>query len=150
MSEIKHAASEFVLWKKPEVDVAEDLADELYLRFEIDLCESMLRARPGHLLSLLIVGHLYTRIGKHDLALATDQTLIALLPEDATVRYNLACSHSNLNHPSEALTALDQAIELGYRDFDFIEKDPDLENLRKDPRFSPFLQDKRSEHESEA
>ena len=34
-----------------------------------------------------------------------------------------------------SLTALKKAIDLGYRDFSFIDKDPDLEFIRKDPRY---------------
>lgn len=147
MADIKHAASAFLQWKRPEFELEDTLAERLFVDFEIDLCQSMLRVRPDHVLSLLIVGHLYTRTGRHIQALGTDRTLTSLLPEDPTVRYNLACSHSNLHQIPEALSALDEAIQLGYRDFEFMARDPDLENLRNDPRFGPFLARCRKEHE---
>ncbi len=143
MAGIQHAASSFLQWKRPEIEVDDSLADRLFLQFEIELCEAMLRTHPDHVVALLIVGHLFTRTGRHEQALQTDQRLTRLLPADPTVRYNLACSHSNLEQIPEALSALDEAIQLGYRDFDFLAVDPDLENLRKDPRFALFLEEQR-------
>ncbi len=138
-----HAAGEFVRWKKPEISVDESLAEELGRRFEIDLCEGLLRAAPGNLLALMVVGHLYTHCGRHRDALRIDRRLAELRPVDPIVRYNLACSYSHLDRLDDAFAALDTAIELGYRDFDFLEQDPDLENLRRDPRFEPFLDERR-------
>ena len=47
---------------------------------------------------------------------------------------------SNNHHMAEAVfkgfaRALRQAVELGYRDFDWIQQDPDLEGLKKYPEF---------------
>jgi len=34
-----------------------------------------------------------------------------------------------------------QSIELGYRDFRYMEEDRDLDSIRKDPRFRQLLRD---------
>jgi hypothetical protein len=51
------------------------------------------------------------------------------------VFYNLACSYSLTDQFERAIIALDQAIELGYRDFKWLAKDPDLKKLRAQPVF---------------
>ena len=38
-----------------------------------------------------------------------------------------------------AFKALRKAIRLGYHDFEFMSKDPDLEFIKKDPRYKKLL-----------
>ena len=49
--------------------------------------------------------------------------------------YNLACIHSLQGKLDKAFEYMDQAIEQGFRDLDWILIDRDLEPLRADPRF---------------
>jgi hypothetical protein len=58
-----------------------------------------------------------------------------LHPEDAVVQYNLACSYSLTQQTQLAFEALEAAINLGYRDFKSLDKDPDLDNLRQHDDF---------------
>jgi tetratricopeptide (TPR) repeat protein len=60
-------------------------------------------------------------------------------------RYNLACIHSQQGSVEEAFALLRQALEAGLRAFDQIETDPDLEALRRDPRFEPLLKKHKGE-----
>ena len=46
--------------------------------------------------------------------------------------YNLACVYSRLGNINKAYTNLSMAIEHGYNAFNYLEKDPDLINLRKE------------------
>lgn len=45
--------------------------------------------------------------------------------------YNIACSYSRLDKPEAAFEALAVAVDRGYSAFNYIQKDPDMENLRK-------------------
>ncbi len=63
----------------------------------------------------------------------------ALLPDDPTWRYNLACSLALLKRDDDALSELEQAIELGFRDVALIQRDSDLSALRKLPRFTALM-----------
>ena len=56
-------------------------------------------------------------------------------PRNPLVFYNLACSYSLTGEVDLAATALDQALALGYRDFKWLARDPDLKTLRKHPIF---------------
>jgi Flp pilus assembly protein TadD len=62
-----------------------------------------------------------------------DRRLVRLLPTNATAHYNLACSLALARRKAEALRSLRHAVELGYRDFDWIQQDPALDGLKKHP-----------------
>jgi len=58
-----------------------------------------------------------------------------LEPQNPLVFYNLACSYSLTEQFPRAVAALHRAIDLGYRDFKWLAKDPDLKKLRAQPAF---------------
>ena len=74
-------------------------------------------------------------VGRHEEGLAVDRRLVELLPLDARVRYNLACSCALAGTYQEALAALEDAVRLGFRDVNLMRKDHDLDPLRDDPRY---------------
>ena len=77
----------------------------------------------------------YNVVGRHKEGLAVDRRLVELLPLDARVRYNLACSCALAGTYQEALAALEDAVRLGFRDVNLMRKDHDLDALRDDPRY---------------
>jgi tetratricopeptide (TPR) repeat protein len=104
--------------------------------FSIRFFEDLLVQLGDQYEVLVSLGELYTRVGRYREGLAVDRRLSALRPRDPVVAYNLACSYSLLKQKVRAFAALRRAIELGYRDFKHVQQDPDLENLRQDPRWS--------------
>lgn len=64
---------------------------------------------------------------------------VALLPEDPTWHYNLACSLAYFKNPDPAFEALEKAIDLGFRDADAIERDNDLKRICHLPRFRELV-----------
>ena len=64
-----------------------------------------------------------------------DQRLSQLQPQSPIVFYNLACSHSLTGELDQAVSALEKALALGYRDFTWLAKDPDLRELRQHPLY---------------
>ena len=109
------------------------------LDFEISFYEKLLKKNPDFVNALIALAEAYTRIGRYKEGLKIDQRLVELKPDDPIVHYNLACSYSLLKMADPSLSALGKAIHLGYRDFAFIEKDPDLTFIRKDPRYRELL-----------
>ena len=105
----------------------------------IDLCEHALARFPHYLDALKALGEAYTNAKRYVEALRVDKRLAALLPDDATVHYNLACSYALLGLVDQAFEALERAIALGYDDFEHLVNDKDLANLRDDPRFEALL-----------
>jgi len=107
--------------------------------FEITFYEGILKKNPDFTNALIALGDVYTRTGRYKDGLKIDERLAKLKPEEPAVHYNLACSYSLLQMASPSLSALNKAIELGYRDFSFIQKDPDLEFIRKNPRYKQLI-----------
>jgi len=108
--------------------------------FDIAFYESVLRHLPSYTSVLEILGALYTRQGRIADGLRMDRRLVRLQPDNPTARYNLACSLALSRRKQSALRELRQAVELGYRDFDWIQQDPDLEVLKSHPAFDALLQ----------
>lgn len=105
------------------------------LPFEIEFFEGVVRRDPECADALRILGDAYTKTGRWRNGLKVDKKLARLCPNDPVVFYNLTCSYALLNHVDDAITALKKAVSLGYDDAGWLKKDPDLANLRHDPRF---------------
>jgi tetratricopeptide (TPR) repeat protein len=101
------------------------------LDLEIHFMEGVTQRDPFYLEALQILGDDYTRRDRFEEGLRIDERLARLCPQDAIVHYNLACSYSLTRQCDLAVEVLTTAINLGYKDFDNMAKDPDLKNLRE-------------------
>ncbi|MEP6662104.1 MAG: hypothetical protein ABJC04_00445 [Verrucomicrobiota bacterium] len=110
------------------------------LDVEISFLEGIIRRDADYVEALQILGDAYTRRGKFSDGLNVDEQLSRLRPDDFLVHYNLACSYSLMEDFERASRALERALELGYRDFKWIAKDPDLKKLRGDSRYQRIEQ----------
>lgn len=109
------------------------------LEFEISFYEGLIRENPNFIDALIPLGDAYTKYGFYEKGLEVDLKLANLTPLDPVVHYNLACSYSLLKRQDKALETLKKSLKLGYRDIQFMMEDPDLEDLRKDSRFSELI-----------
>jgi Flp pilus assembly protein TadD len=107
--------------------------------FEIAFFESVLRRSPKYSDVIEILGGLYTKTGRVADGLRMDRRLVKLQPDNATAHYNLACSLALSKRRSDALRSLRRAIDLGYKDYDWMSQDPDLESLQKSREFHDLL-----------
>jgi len=105
------------------------------LDIEIGFMEGIVKRDPRYVEALQILGDDYTRRGKYVAGLKVDERLAQLRPEDSLVHYNLACSYSLTDQFEQAVAALEKALGLGYRDFKWLAKDPDLDKLRDHPLY---------------
>lgn len=103
------------------------------LDIEIEFLEGIVRRDPAYVDALQLLGDDYTKRGKYLAGLKVDKNLAVLRPRDPLVFYNLACSLCLTKEYDAAAEALEQAINLGYRDFKWLAEDPDLLELRKQP-----------------
>src|SRR2546427_10936284 len=101
------------------------------LDIKISFMEGIVRRDPRYVEALQILGDHYTQRGRYDRSLKVDKQLSRLEPGNPLVFYNLACSHSLNGEVDRAADALEKALRLGYRDFKWLAKDPDLRRLRK-------------------
>ena len=102
---------------------------------EIGFYESLLKRLPADVDTLKLLAEAYTATGRVRDGLEVDFRLRSLCPQDGSIHYNLACSLSLCGQVEEALTTLKEAVKLGYTDWKWIIKDPDLQMVRSDPRF---------------
>lgn len=107
--------------------------------FEIAFFESVLRRSPQYSDVIEILGGLYTKTGRVADGLRMDRRLVKLQPDNATAHYNLACSLALSKRRADALRSLRRAIDLGYKDYDWMSQDPDLESLQKSREFHDLL-----------
>jgi tetratricopeptide (TPR) repeat protein len=105
------------------------------LDVKIEFMEGIVRRDPHYIEALQLLGDHYTQRGRFQHGLKVDEQLSRLEPRNPLVFYNLACSYSLTGEVDLAVSALDKALALGYRDFKWLAKDPDLRTLRKHPRY---------------
>ena len=67
---------------------------------------------------------------------------MALLPNEATILYNVACVFCQLNRHADAITALEKAWQAGWKDIEWTRRDPDLAPLHGTPQFERLYPEK--------
>ncbi len=77
------------------------------------------------------LGIVYLSTNKLDEAEKAFKKGIVADPKDIDLRYNLACVHNLKGETDQAFDALEQAFQAGFNDYDWIQQDEDLSNLRK-------------------
>jgi tetratricopeptide (TPR) repeat protein len=103
------------------------------LGIKIQFLEGLVRRDPDYVDALQLLGDHYTQHGRYDDGLKVDEHLARLEPRSPLVFYNLACSCSLTGQFDRAASALETALQLGYRDFHWLARDPDLHPLRQQP-----------------
>ena len=111
------------------------------LDIKINFLEGVVGRDPQYVEALQILGDHYTQRGQFGDSLKVDKRLSRLEPRNPLVFYNLACSYSLNQELDRAAAALERALRLGYNDFKWLAKDPDLRPLRKHPIYRT-IQDK--------
>jgi tetratricopeptide (TPR) repeat protein len=102
---------------------------------KIQFIEGIVRRDPDYVDALQLLGDHYTQRGHFNEGLKVDERLARLAPGSPLVFYNLACSYSLTNQFERAALALEKALDLGYRDFAWLARDPDLKKFRRHPAY---------------
>ena len=108
-------------------------ASQRDLDAKIEFMEGLVRRDPDYVDALQLLGDHYTQRGRYADGLKVDERLAQLEPRSSLVFYNLACSYSLTEQFDRAAGALEKALQLGYRDFRWLARDPDLRQLRQHP-----------------
>ena len=108
------------------------------LDVKIAFLEGLVTRDSAYIEALQLLGDHYTEKGAFDSSLKIDKQLSTLQPRNPLVFYNLACSYSINGDLDLAAASLESALTLGYRDFKWLARDPDLRSLRKHPLFRPI------------
>ncbi|HEY5296678.1 MAG TPA: hypothetical protein VIK59_02010 [Verrucomicrobiae bacterium] len=110
-------------------------ASQRDLDVKIEFMEGILRRDPDYVDALQLLGDHYTQRGRFPEGLRVDERLASLEPQSPLVFYNLACSYSLTDQFERTALALEKALSLGYQDFNWLAKDPDLKKFRQQPAY---------------
>jgi tetratricopeptide (TPR) repeat protein len=114
-------------------------ANQRELDVKISFMEGLVRRDPAYVDALQLLGDHYTQRGRFVEGLNVDERLARLEPQNPVVFYNLACSYSLTDQFDRARESLEKAIQLGYKDFAWLTKDPDLKKFRLQPAYRDIL-----------
>ena len=99
--------------------------------FRKNLYKKILKKKNDYYEVLVQLSNIYSTLNFYKKALEIDKKIVELSPSDPIACYNLACDYSIIGDIKKSVKWLKNAINYGYDDFEYMENDPDLENLRK-------------------
>ena len=76
---------------------------------------------------------------EYEKALSLYQKIIAFLPDNPAVYYNIACIYARQNKPEESVAWLKKAVSKGLNDWKHIKTDSDLDNIRSSLQYKAFV-----------
>ena len=82
------------------------------------------------------------KVGKIDEAKDECKRAIELSPDDSLMSYNVACLYSRLGEKKQGIEYLQKSIKQGYTNFEWLKRDPDLNNIQNEPEFLELMKDK--------
>jgi hypothetical protein len=77
--------------------------------------------------------------GQADRAVQWSDRALELYPNDMSSLGNGACLQAKLRHTDKAIALLERVSALGWGQRDWLERDPDYDNIRDDPRFQRLV-----------
>jgi eukaryotic-like serine/threonine-protein kinase len=107
---------------------------EATYRKAIDLAEQQLAINPKNAASWSRLARYRVRIGESEKALTDIHRARQLAPTDTTVGFNALLVYERAGHRSEAIRTLDELLKGNYP-LDQVEREPELEQFRQDPRY---------------
>jgi non-specific serine/threonine protein kinase len=101
----------------------------------IQAFEAHLRQVPEDARARILLAGAYAYDGRIEEATREADLAMVLRPNDANVHYNAACVFCTMSKKAEAMAALARAWKAGFRDPDWVRRDPDLNLLHGEPEF---------------
>jgi tetratricopeptide (TPR) repeat protein len=88
------------------------------------------------------LGQVYIIQQKYDEAFLLFKKIIELQPESIMAHYNMACIYAKQNKVEKSIEWLKKAVEAGFRDWDLIKSDNDLENIRETDYYRELIKER--------
>ena len=107
----------------------------------IEVAQKHLESNPNDARAYNLLGVWYARLDDFDRAVDAQMKAIELSPGDALVMYNVACLYGVQKKADLALHWLKRAIEAGFRDYDWIKSDSDMDSVHDHPEYIALMKD---------
>jgi len=104
-------------------------------RKSLRLIEERLDLNPDDARACQLGAAIAARLGESEAAADYARRALTINPDDPLLLYNISCMHAVLGNPNEALDCLENAVDKGYGQKDWVAHDSDLDSLRELPRF---------------
>src|SRR5574341_247289 len=101
----------------------------------LELAKAHLERYPDDARALYLGAGALATLGDTARAREWAKRAVAMDPDDSAVLYNVACAYALMGLKDSAIDCLEQAIANGFRHWQWIEHDSDLDSLRESPRF---------------
>src|SRR6056297_2061673 len=94
---------------------------------------------PANKKPALHLAIVYALQKKYTAAIRVFKQMLPHHRQDPDIYYNIACMHALQNNPSKGAVGLKKAVSNGYKNWERIKTDPDLENLRKSEYYQEII-----------
>ena len=118
-----------------------ELQSNILLR-AVQAFEAHLREVPEDARARSLLASYYAEVGRTEDARREAIMAMTLRPNESSILYNAACTFCLMNQKGEALEALTKAWRAGFRDTDWVRRDPDLAILQDEPEFVKLYPEK--------
>jgi arabinofuranosyltransferase len=95
---------------------------------------------PGMIKSMSDLAAIYYHRGEYEKSISCYKNMITVKPNLSTLYYNIACIYSFQNNVDESIIWLKKAIAKGYKDWETIKNDNDLQNIRHTPFYQNVIE----------
>src|SRR5438105_11740707 len=109
-------------------------------RRAVRLIDQRLELNPDDSRALNLGATILAKLGEKERAIDLMRRSVAIDPEDPMLLYNAACTFSMVGELDEALSTLEHAVEKGFGDKEWIERDNDLDPIRQTARVKAIEQ----------
>jgi tetratricopeptide (TPR) repeat protein len=113
----------------------EDQTASMLTRKHVEILEKQIKEVPEDMRARNLLASRYAILGKTEDAVREMKMAAALRPNDPSVLYNAACLFAILGNKPEALAMLAKSKAAGFRDANWVRRDPDLACLNGEPEF---------------
>ncbi|HEX8794205.1 MAG TPA: protein kinase [Polyangiaceae bacterium] len=113
---------------------------DTWIREGLRRAERALEVDPKNGRALILGAGCWVDLGDRERALDWSRRAGEAMPDDDAIGYNLACNYAKLGEADLAIASLEKVFTGGrFGQKVWVEKDPDFDSLRADPRFQALL-----------
>jgi len=116
---------------KEEYDKMLKTSAEAYPRY--------LDQHPDDARAYIFFATVLVQLGRIDEGKKQSAKALELSPDDALMQYNGACFYARLNEKKLAIEFLKKAIHTGWENYEWMKRDPDLDNIRNENEYNELI-----------